>query len=275
MGDLIPLKDAEFRSASDFIYSRFGIRLGEQKRTLLAGRLSKRVRELGLGSFAEYFSLVNRDGSGGELTELLNLITTNHTFFFRERDHFDFLSGVALPELCADPGLREIRIWSAGCATGEEAYSAAMTAADFLDRRGGGRAAAVLATDISLAALGGAREGVYGEARLRELPRPYLSAYFERRGPDEYAVAKRIRDMVLFKRLNLMAERFPFKGSFDVVFCRNVMIYFDEASRTRLVRSLYEVTRPGGYLFVGHSESLPKADCPFDYLRPAIYRKAA
>ncbi len=276
MSDLLQIRDSEFRTASDFIYERFGIKLTDQKKVLLAGRLSKRLRTLGIPTLSAYLDRVNGDPTGSELAEFLNLITTNHSYFFRENDHFRFLAGTVLPgiirEARTDPS-RSVRIWSAGCATGEEPYSIAMTAADALGEDLGRIDAGILATDISLAALSTAREGVYPEAKLRELPRSYLQRFFV---PDEagaWAVGPEIRKLILFKKLNLMAERFPFKGAFDVVFCRNVMIYFDNESRDRLVRSLYAATKPGGYLFIGHSESLRRESCPYEYVSPATYRK--
>ncbi|HSV56386.1 MAG TPA: protein-glutamate O-methyltransferase, partial [Magnetospirillaceae bacterium] len=276
MSDLLQIRDSEFRYASDFIYERFGIKLTDQKKVLLAGRLSKRLRVLGIPTLSAYLDRVNGDPSGAELAEFLNLITTNHSYFFREKDHFEFLSRSVLPaavrETLTDPS-RRLRIWSAGCATGEEPYGIAMILADnmaeYLDRMDAG----VLATDISMAALAYAQEGIYPEAKLRELPPAYLHRFFSPDGPGTWCVRDEVRRLILFKKLNLMSERFPFKSDFDVIFCRNVMIYFDTESRDRLVSSLYAATRPGGYLFIGHSESLRRETCPYEYISPATYRK--
>lgn len=276
MSDLLQIRDSEFRAASQFIYERFGIKLTDQKKVLLAGRLSKRLRVLGISSLSAYLDLVNGDPTGAELTEFLNLITTNHSYFFRENDHFQFLARTILPEIARESRTnpsRSLRIWSAGCATGEEPYSIAMTAADVLGEDMGRMDAGILATDISVAALSAAREGVYPEAKLRDLPRSYLQRFFVPNQNGSWAVSPEIRKLVLFKKLNLMTERFPFKGDFDVIFCRNVMIYFDNDSRERLVRSLYAATKPGGYLFIGHSESLRRETCPYEYISPATYRK--
>ena len=168
----------------------------------------------------------------------------------------------------------KVRMWSAGCAAGEEVYTLAILLRDFfgpgIDRSDFG----LLATDISLAALKTAKAGVYAAQKLAELPLAAKAACFREVGPELFEVAPEIRRMVLFKRLNLMADSYPFKGEFDVVFCRNVMIYFDQASRSRLVRAFHRIVKPGGYFFIGHSETILRADCPFEYVSPAIYRKA-
>ncbi len=278
MNELLDLSEGEFRYIAGMLYERFGIRLGSQKRVLVAGRLTKRVRQLGLDSFSAYFAHVEADRSGAELSELINRITTNHSYFFREREHFDFLAASVLPAFrSALPGKRgaSLRIWSAGCATGEEVYTIAMRLAEFFGADLASLDHGLLATDISRAALEEACEGVYPEAKLRELPRPYREAYFRRLDAERYEIAPALRSMVLFKRLNLMAERFPFSGSFDVIFCRNVMIYFDEASRRRLVDSFHACVKPGGYLFIGHSETLQRLGSRWEYVQPAVYRKAA
>lgn len=275
--DVLPLADADYRFVAGLMYSRFGIQLGNAKRVLVAGRLTKRVRQLGLGSFAEYFDFLRADPSGNELSEFINRLTTNHSFFNRERDHFEFLRKEVLPALKRkvdrDPQ-HKVRMWSAGCAAGEEVYTLAILLRDFfgpgIDRSDFG----LLATDISLAALKTAKAGVYAAQKLAELPLAAKAACFREVGPELFEVAPEIRRMVLFKRLNLMADSYPFKGEFDVVFCRNVMIYFDQASRSRLVRAFHRIVKPGGYFFIGHSETILRADCPFEYVSPAIYRKA-
>ena len=277
MNSLLAIGDADFRWVTDLVYERFGIRMGEQKRPLVEARLQKRIRSMGLGGFSEYFSLLRADGSGAELSVLMNLLTTNHSYFWRESGHFSFLASEVLEGIrsSAGPGRpRELRIWSAGCAAGEEVYSIAMLVRDSLLPVLASVDIGILATDISAQALEEARKGVYPETRLRELPKRYREACFESAGAGTWAVKPEIRNMILFKRLNLMREGFPFHGLFDVVFCRNVMIYFDAESRARLVKALHAVTKPGGYLFIGHSESLQRDESPYDYIRPAIYRKA-
>jgi len=276
MSDLIHLGDAEFRCAADFIYERFGIRLTDQKRVLVSGRLSKRLRQLGIASFSRYFELVKADESGAEVSELLNLITTNHSYFFREGDHFDFLKQTALPrvrQLMEKNPSYPLRIWSAGCAAGEEVYTIAMIVREFFGNDADLLDIGILASDISLAALNEARVGEYGEARLREMPAAYRSRYLTSVGADRFSVSSELRRMVLFKKLNLMSDRFPFKSGFDVIFCRNVMIYFDRQTQERVIAGLCQHLEPGGYLFVGHAESLTRVSHSLEYVRPAVYRK--
>jgi len=273
---MVSLSDSEFAYIAGMLYDRFGIYLSEQKRILIAGRLSKRVRQLGLVSFTRYFEFIVADKTGGELSELINRITTNHSFFFREREHFDFLVKTVLPGL--EGKLREnarypLRIWSAGCATGEEVYSIGMLLREYFGNRMDSIDSGLLASDISLAALQEAGEGVYAEAKLRELPIAYKNTHFVKKTDDTYAIRDEIKNMVLFKRLNLMADSFPLKGQFDAIFCRNVMIYFDQQSRKKVVQTLFNYVKPGGYFFIGHSESLRREDCPFVYVKPATYKK--
>jgi chemotaxis protein methyltransferase CheR len=275
---VLPLSDEDYLFVANLLYSRFGIQLGKHKRVLVAGRLTKRVRQLGLKTFPDYFEFLRSDSSGNELSEFINRLTTNHSFFYREKDHFEFLRKVAFPEikrrLDRDPR-EQIRIWSAGCAAGEEVYTVALVLRDYFGPLADRSDFALLATDISLAALKAAKAGVYPAQKLSELPSAMRASGFVQIGPDLFEASNELKRMILFKRLNLMAERYPFKGSFDVVFCRNVMIYFDQASRSRLVQAFYRYVKPGGYFFIGHSETIPRADCPFEYVSPAIYRKAA
>jgi chemotaxis protein methyltransferase CheR len=275
---LLNLTDADFKFVSTLVYDTFGIRLTEQKRTLVAGRLSTRVRQLGYSTFRDYFLFLQDDHSGAELSELINRVTTNHSFFFREREHFDLLAKEILPPLIEaalkKPGA-SLRIWSAGCAAGEEAYTLAMIVRDLMARHPGGLGlrAAILATDVSMDALLEAQEGIYPATRVKDLPVSYRKAYLSETANGLWSVNKEIRSLVTFKRLNLVQEKYPFKSQFDVVFCRNVMIYFDIPSRTRLVEAIYRVVKPGGWLFIGHSESLPRDTCPFTYMKPASYCK--
>lgn len=274
--DILALSDADYRFVAALLYDRFGIQLGGQKKVLVAGRLTKRVRQLGLGSFREYFDYLRADQGGNELSEFINRLTTNHSFFYREKDHYEFLQKRVFPEIKSrlerEPRSR-IRMWSAGCAAGEEVYTLAMLVRDFFGSLVDGADFGLLATDISLAALKTAQEGVYAEQKFSELPKALRLSYCTKVGPDLLAVAPELRRMVLFKRLNLMADVYPFKNPFDVIFCRNVMIYFDQASRASLIQSFYENLIPGGYFFIGHSETIPRGDCPFEYVSPAIYRK--
>ncbi|OHD78931.1 MAG: hypothetical protein A3J97_12245 [Spirochaetes bacterium RIFOXYC1_FULL_54_7] len=256
----------------------FGIRLTEQKRTLVAGRLSRRVRQLGYSSFHDYFLHLQEDHSGVELSELINRVTTNHSLFFREHEHFDLLAKELLPPLIQaavkKPG-GSVRIWSAGCAAGEEPYTLAMILLDLMGTLPGGRGlkAAILATDVSMDALMEAQEGLYPETRVKDLPATYRKSYLSEAGNGLWSANMDVRSLVTFKHMNLVREKYPFKSQFDIVFCRNVMIYFDTPSRTGLVEAIYKVVKPGAWLFIGHSGSLPRETCPFKYMKPASYCK--
>jgi chemotaxis protein methyltransferase CheR len=272
----LELSDAEFARLQALAYRHFGIHLTEQKRSLVLGRLQKVIRREGYASFAAYCDELERDDSGRGLDELVNRLTTNHTFFYREAAHFEALANEILPErleALARRGRKDIRIWCAGCSTGEEAYALQMTLMDVLGADYPAWDAGILATDISSRALGIAREGVYSDERVRKIPEHTAREHFRRRADGSWQVADRVRKEITFRRFNLMNERFPFKQPFDIIFCRNVMIYFDEETRDALVRRFYAHTAAGGYLFIGHSESLQRTSCPYRYIRPAVYRK--
>ena len=212
--EILPLTDADYGFVSSLLYSRFGIQIGSQKRILVAGRLTKRVRQLGLKSFPEYFEFLRGDSTGNELSEFINRLTTNHSFFYREGDHYEFLRQKVFPgirkALERDP-LCQTRMWSAGCAAGEEVYTLALVLRDFFGAVVDSGDFGLLATDISLAALKAAQDGVYAAQKLSELPPRLRAGNFRETGPDLFEVSKEIKRMVLFKRLNLMAESYPLK----------------------------------------------------------------
>jgi chemotaxis protein methyltransferase CheR len=203
-------------------------------------------------------------------------VSTNHTFFFRENDHFDFFRGTVLPELnvLMDSGrTRDLRIWCAGCATGEEAYTIAIVLNEFFGRGFFTAGPPILATDISLTALEKAALGVYGSDRIQTLPPQLLHKYFSKNGENSYTVSDELKRLVLFKRLNFKRGSFPFKGKFHTIFCRNVMIYFDQPTKEDLVRKFSRHIVDGGYFFIGHSETLGRTNEDFNYVQPAVYLK--
>ncbi len=256
------------------IYEKSGISLSENKTALVSARLNKRLRALGLASYEDYLDHLVADSEGGELVHFLDVISTNTTSFFREGVHFELLS--ELLGRWASEGQRKFRIWCAASSSGEEPYTIAMTVNEAL--RGPGFDVKLLATDISTRILAKAYEGVYAEDRVSEIPRNLLCSYFAKeRDPASGAVLYRalpsIRDMISFRRLNLSTPPFPMKGPFDVVLCRNVMIYFDNPVRQRLISEISRLLRPGGYLMVGHSESLTGIKTDLRALRPAVYLK--
>jgi chemotaxis protein methyltransferase CheR len=271
------LSDIDFQRFSHLVYEKCGINLSPQKKDLVRNRLRKRLVSGNFKSFKEYYRYVVSDATGKELFHLLDAISTNTTSFFRESDHFGFLKQCLLPGLTSakkKAGHRKIRVWSAGCSTGEEPYSLAITLREnienpeFWDMR-------ILATDISTAVLSQAEAGIYAKDGVRNIPFDLLRKYFqrgERKWEGYYRVKGIIRDMVVFKRFNFMNGGF-FREIFDIIFCRNVMIYFDEDMRKRLIDGFYHGLSREGYLFIGHSESLMGLTHKFRYVRPSIYRK--
>ena len=264
----------EFKRFRTLIYDKSGISLGDQKRTLLASRLSKRLRDLGLGTFAEYYTTVTEDPTREEFTRMLDLISTNKTDFFREPKHFEFLRDEILPELAKE---KRVRIWSSACSTGEEPYTIAMTLFEGVQNPAQWDFK-ILASDLSTRVLAKAASGVYDQDRFRDVPPDALKRHFLRgRGESEgaFKVKPHLASMIQFRRLNLMDDHFPIKTPLDLIFCRNVMIYFDRPTQETLVNKFYRYLKPGGYLFIGHSESLQWVTHPFVSVAPTIYRKEA
>jgi chemotaxis protein methyltransferase CheR len=276
MEGIIDLSDKEFQHISKLVYEKFGINLTDKKKTLVRGRLNKLLRELGYSDFDSYYHHIMNDNTGRSLLQLVDKVSTNHTFFFRENDHFDFLRDRMLPQvnrLLEEGSTRDLRIWCAGCATGEEAYTIAIVLSEFFGSRFFTAGPPILATDISLTALEKAALGVYGPDRVQTLPPQMLHRYFTVDGKDSYRVKDELKKMVLFKRLNFKRGSFPFRGKFHAIFCRNVMIYFDQPTKEDLVRKFSRYIVDGGYFFIGHSETLGRTNADFTYVQPALYVK--
>ncbi|MDD4731429.1 MAG: protein-glutamate O-methyltransferase CheR [Desulfovibrio sp.] len=272
------LSEKEFKDLRDFIYKYAGINLTDQKRALVVGRLQKVLNREGFTNFSQYYDYIRKDKSGKAVEELINRISTNHTFFFREKSHFEYLHTAVLPEMTeqiARTGKKDFRLWCAAAATGEEPYTLAMVLREFFGGQYNQWQAGMLATDISTQALRTAQRAVYPDERMIHTPPKLRNKYFQKLGPDQWAVKDTLKKDVLYRRFNLMSERWPFKGRFHVVFCRNVMIYFDQVTRSRLAKMFYQFMQPGGYFFIGHSETLGREDCPFEYVMPAVYKKVA
>lgn len=267
------LSDADFVAIRDILHRIAGIYLTDSKRDLVRLRLARRLRDLGGIDFGQYLEIVRSPDGARELSQMVDLLTTNKTNFFREPIHFDFLRDHLLPELLSEG--RPIRVWSAGCSTGEEAYSLAITILDAVGRRKG-HDIRILGTDISARVIEVARAGVYDADAIDLVPDQIRNQYFrpvvQGDGEEGWEVIPEVRSLVRFARLNLMAP-WPMRGHFDIIFCRNVMLYFDLATRQRLVERLEAQLRPGGYLFIGHSESLGAFEHGLRYIQPAVYRK--
>ncbi|MDK2808100.1 MAG: chemotaxis protein methyltransferase CheR [Clostridiales bacterium] len=271
--DFTGITTEEFHILADYIKALYGIRLKEEKRSLVNGRLSAVIRKHQLSGFSEYFSYVKADTSGKAAIELINKLTTNHTFFMRESAHFSYFYEVVLPYLFANVSDYDLRIWSAGCSTGEEPYTLAMYLADFFGDRKGNWDTKVLATDLSTEALDKARKGRYKREEIDNLPPLWKQKYFSYPDFETAQILPLIYNEVIFRKFNLMEAVFPFKKRFHVIFCRNVMIYFDTRTKEELVDKLYQITEPGGYLFIGHSESLNRETTKYRYVMPSLYRK--
>lgn len=264
------LNEKQFDKISKIVYRVSGIDLHQGKEELVKARLLKRLRVLRIANFDNYLKYIERDRSGNEISEMVDVLTTNKTNFFREAEHLNYLRDSILPHIKKD----KIRIWSAGCSSGEEAYSIAMVLRDALpeiDKLD----VKILATDISERMLEKARDGIYSEEMLRGLTPQMRQSYFkcvETVPPRRYKVLPSIRSIVYFAKLNLM-EDWPMAGLFDVIFCRNVMIYFDKPTQEKLVKRFWDRLANESYLMIGHSESLTFLAHNYRYVKPAVYRK--
>lgn len=271
-GNLLKINDKEFERLVTYMRDNYGINL-THKRALVEGRLSNSLVELGYSNYNDYMDMCFADVTGKEIDKLIIKLTTNHTYFMREPEHYSFLTSTVLPFIKEVNKTKSMRIWSAGCSSGEEAYTTAMHISEYLGAEKKDWDTRILATDISLKILSSAQEGVYAASGMQDLPDAWKTKYFDKCEDDKYKVKKALRDEVIFRTFNLM-EDIPFKKApFDLIFCRNVMIYFEMETKIELVKRFYDVLRPGGYLFIGHAESIPRDTTNYEYIKPAIYRK--
>ncbi len=266
----VKLSDAEFKKLVDFVYNKFGIELS-QKRQLIEARLHSTLKQKNMTSFSEYISLLFNDPGGSELNDFLNKITTNYTYFARENDHFEFLQRQALPYL-VQRRKGELRIWSAACSSGQEPYNMAMAIDQYFGPKKQLWDTRILASDISLNVLRKAAEGIYPADNINDLPATWRQLYFDNLPGKRVKVKDTIRKEVVFKIFNLM-DTFPFKKKFDIIFCRNVMIYFDTPTKNRLISKFYDFLSEGGFLFIGHSENIDKSNTKFKPVGTAVYQK--
>jgi chemotaxis protein methyltransferase CheR len=270
---MLKMTDREFDQLAGFIKSNYGIKLYKEKKPLAVGRLSNVVLRLNLKSFSQYYDYVISDKTGEAANELVNRITTNHTFFMREKEHFFYLRDEILPNLSKTLKDKDIRIWSAGCSTGEEPYTIAMIMDEYFQEEKIFWDTKILATDISEKVLGIARKGEYSNEKISALPANWRLHYFNKVNMGKSILIDKIRKDVIYRRFNLAEEVFPFKKKFHIIFCRNVMIYFDNETKNKLVERLYDITEPGGFLFIGYSEGLNREKTRYKYVMPAVYRK--
>jgi chemotaxis protein methyltransferase CheR len=260
----------EFHHLSALVKERFGLVL-DTKEHMVNVRLSRKLRELQYASFKEYYAHVTSDASGAALKDMVDALTTNFTSFFREPEHFDLLRyKIAGEHRQHDP----LRVWSAACSTGEEPYSIAIALLEALADQPG-RSIEVVASDVSSRALKRAVEGLYEAGQLATVPRPLVRKYFlkgEGQWNGWYRVKPAVRELIEFRRINLMAP-LPAQLPFSVIFCRNVMIYFDQAGQESVVNRLAPLLEPNGYLFIGHAEGLAGVEHPLRYIQPAVYKR--
>jgi chemotaxis protein methyltransferase CheR len=272
------LTRSEYELFRELIYKKSGINLGDGKMQLLRSRLGKQLRQGGFSSFRAYYDHVVKDQAGGELSTLLDAISTNTTHLFREESHFDFLRTVIRgwtedAGWCAEN--KSLRIWSAGCSSGEEPYSIAMVVHDAL-RNHPRIQPKILATDLSVPMLRRAKIGLFDPQRVGTVPPALAKRYLQKAQSDDgprVQVTPEVRKLITFARFNLMTPKFPFRLGFHVIFCRNVMIYFDRTTQAGLVGRYHEHLISGGYLLIGHSESLSNVEHSFAYVEPTIYRR--
>lgn len=274
------LSDREFKMFRELIFEKSGINLHDGKKELLRTRLGSRIRVKELSSFKDYYDLIKKDKTDNELMGLLDAISTNLTSFFREINHFHFLEKNIIPEILARGGEsnnKVLRCWSAGCSSGEEPYTIVLSLLENSEVSGSW-GIKMLATDISVEMLEKATRAVYAEEKIETVPKSMIRKYFVKGTKDKeglYRVRQEISELVQFKRFNLMTKDFPFKHKFDFIFCRNVMIYFDKPTQEVLIAKFYDALAKGGYLLIGHSESLTGIQHQFKYMLPTIYKKSA
>lgn len=267
---MVKLTDNEFLDFVQYMHKNYGIDLSK-KRILIEGRLSNLVEKKGMSNFGQYLESVKRNNKE-EITMLINKLTTNYTYFYREENHFKYLKEVILPFEEKNNKSKILNIWSAGCSSGEEPYTIAMVLDDYFKFAGSQWKIQILASDISENVLSKAREGIYAEEAIKNLPDSYKKRYFDRTNDGKLQVNADIRKHVTFKVFNLM-DTITEKNKYDVIFCRNVMIYFNAETKLNIVNKFYDANKSGGYLMIGHAETIQRNKSKYLYINPAIYKK--
>jgi chemotaxis protein methyltransferase CheR len=263
------LTDAEFNKIVTFVQRDYGINLS-QKRILIEGRFSNLLNEKGFTSFSQYLDFVFADKSGREMVNFINTVTTNHTFFWREPRHFEYMQQAVLPWIEKNTPDHSPRIWCAASSSGEEPYTLCMVLDDYFSARGDWDLR-ILASDIDTKMLAKAKTAIYTADSMKDLPSAWKSKYFTKIGDNQFQIVEKLRKRVIYREFNLM-NQIVCKSPYHLISCRNVMIYFDAPTKNDLVERFYDVAKPGGYLFVGHAESVSK-NSRWGYIEPAIYKK--
>ena len=269
---MLTIEKKDFLALVKFVQENYGIDLSK-KEQLIVGRLQFTVTEKGFKNFEEYVNHIIKNQNEDDIDVMLNKLTTNYTHFLREEKHFEYMKNVILPHLEKTKTNKVLSIWSAGCSSGEEPYTMTMVLKDYFSKKPNAWDTRVLATDISQNVLNKAQTATYDDQDLENIPKEWKSRYFVKDSQSGlYKTSQEVKDNVIFRTFNLM-DPIKFKLKFDIIFCRNVMIYFDKPTRAALVKRFYEATNPGGYLFIGHSESLNRDDAPYKQVGPSIYQK--
>lgn len=266
------ITDNEFFLISNYIKSNYGIHLSKDKKSLIYSRLKSILDKKGFENFTQYYEYLSSDKTGEASITFIDKMTTNHTFFMREVDHFKFLKDIVLPQIEETEKNKDVRIWCAGCSSGEESYTLEMILTDYFKNKGVWDTE-LLATDISTIVLSKAIKGIYTKEQIKPLADDWKNNYFKSINSGQVQVIDDIKKKITYRKFNLMETKFPFKKKFQIIFCRNVMIYFDDETRTKLIKRFYDASEKGAYLFIGHSETLNNIKTDYEYIMPAVYRK--
>lgn len=273
------LTDELFKKICKYVYDHARISLGKNKMELVRARLGKMIRQRKMSGYREYYKWMESDTTGEAFREVMNAISTNLTAFFRENDHFKFMTSTMLPQIesrgVRSGGKIRLRGWSAGSSTGEEVYTISMVISEYMQRRDDWDVK-LLATDIDTEVVATGQRGIYAKDRIKGIPLPLIKKYLDdavdAKGNPAYRMKEQLRRMIAFRHLNLFSD-WPFKNKFNFIFCRNVMIYFDRPTQENLINNYYNHLAPGGYLFIGHSESLSGVNHKFEYVKPTVYMR--
>lgn len=270
---MLKLTDDDFNRLVTYMKKNYGINL-EKKRILIEGRLSNMVTQRGFKSFKEFIDFAFADRTGHETMQLVNKLTTNHTFFMREPEHFEYLKSTLLPYF-EKQNVREraVRVWCAASSTGQEPYTLAMTMDEYFGTKAAMWDLKLLATDLDTDVLKTAEQGIYSIDMLKDVPKAWMTKYFTKLPDGRFQVIDRIRKQIVYKQFNLM-DKIAYQRPYDLISCRNVMIYFEQETKNALIERFYDVTKEGGYLYIGHAESVGK-NTRYTYVKPAIYRKCS
>lgn len=268
---MMKLTDDDFNRLVAYMKKNYGINL-EKKRVLIEGRLSNMLVSRGFKSFKEFIDFAFADKTGNETMQLVNKLTTNHTFFMREPEHFEFLKSTVLPYFEKEnASTHSLNLWCAASSTGQEPYTIVMTIDDYFGSKASSWHVNLLATDLDTDVLKTAQAGIYAEDMLKDVPKQWLTKYFTKTANNQYQVIDRLRKQITFKQFNLM-NNITAQKPYDLISCRNVMIYFEQDTKNALVERFYDVTKENGYLFIGHAESVGR-NTRYTYIKPAVYRK--